>query len=168
MYLTNDQAEALSEMSLKKRVAPLLLFLAGIVGAVLLAMLMGSCAGSNEPDTTAVDYGDAAWEDIQRNKSGRTYYRRHCYLDMVQSWAEGAPNWDYLDCWEANGGQDGDSRYYSTVRHWRDRQVAWETQEAVRQQAQLLENLEERLAEIQALGLDVPDDLLFDLAAELG
>ena len=164
-YVTDTQAEALTEMTPKKAIVPLLIFLAGMAGAVLLASLMVSCAGSNVPDTIAVDYGDAAWEDNQRTKSGRSYYRTECYADLAQSWAEGQPNWDYLDCWEANGGIDRDTRWQSSIRHWRDRQVAWETQEAVRLQAQLLENIEERLAEIQASGADVPDDLLADLEA---
>ena len=40
--------------------------------------------------------------------------------------AAGDPQWQYLDCMVANGAIDGESPYFTTVREWRDRQVAWE------------------------------------------
>ena len=112
---------------------------------VLMALSLASCK-DNTPDTRAVDFGDEAWEDANPNKSGKTYYKKKCGKELRESWAKGEPRWEYLDCYEANGGLDGKFRNSTSVREWRDREVAWESWQSELRQEQMLRDIYELLA----------------------
>ena len=114
----------------------------------VLAVVVALSAGcsNNIPDTTAVDFGDDAWESNNVHNSGRWYYLRRCEAELVASWAAGTPQWEYLDCLVDNDAPDYESPYSTSVRHWRDRQVAWDTLQTELRRVEVLESIDARLS----------------------
>ena len=65
-----------------------------------------------------------------------------------------------------NGGSG--ALHSTSVRDWRDRQVAWDTAEAARRHAELLETIDGRLARLEQSLNDNPADALAALPARRG